>query len=347
MKIKTCQLVSLLLFSIGLSVQGNDAALFSNHNAQFTVTADPLIKRYINALYRGACDADQIYLLTRPHALFCEQEKDKPPFYFGTGFVGPRFQVSETETGVCITYSTYLLIHEAHLDYLLEHPEVIVFDELHLDNEQINAELQSQKLMPLQPIYTRYLTAIPDDASIFVEVATSDYCKTPSSFVRNENAEGACYIISAFLGELLFRQAQQEHLLPGACDDMIYLCRIFNNPSHWITMRKDAIAFFDEHKNNPLNGSFLSDTQMKALFNDFLEKGLLAGLHDAYDMQIYVDISGFMTGAHKHTILVFKSEEEQQCCFIISSFLMHLLSKAQAKPLFAELSAAVIENSFA
>lgn len=85
---------------------------------------------------------------------------------------------------------------------------------------------------------------------------------------------------------------------------------------------------------------------MKALFHDFLEKGLFAGLCDAYDVQVYVDTSGFMTGANKHAMLVFKSAEDNSCCFIISSFLMHLLSKAQAKPLFTELSSAVIENSY-
>jgi hypothetical protein len=259
-----------------------------------------------------------------------------------TGFVLPRFHVSQEESGTCMTYATYFLMHEAYLTYLLEHSEAVIFEEQQKDTATIAADIESGMLRRVPPFITKPLTSLCGDADIFVTRHGLGYGKYPSVIVRNSNETGTQYIISPLLGEMLFERAQREVLMPGSCDDAVYLCRLFNNRSHWTTLTDEQEAYFNAHKNDLLNGGFLTDQQLALLLHNYLILGIFGGLYRSTGVELYVDISGFMTGNNNHAFLVCNTNAEKPC-FIISRFLVHLIAKNQVRPYFEKLAPIVAE----
>lgn len=68
------------------------------------------------------------------------------------------------------------------------------------------------------------------------------------------------------------------------------------------------------------------------IFKEFLKKGMFAGIYHQ-GCEIYVDISGFMVGNYRHALLVCNTDAEKPT-FIITPFLIHLISMHQAAPFF-------------
>src|SRR4029077_20606458 len=141
-------------------------------------------------------DGDSIYLLAQPSTLFVEYKDgtENKMNYMSTGFVCPRFQVSQEESGTCVTYATYFLMHETYLAYLLEHPEAVVFEEQQKDAATIVADIESGVLRRVPPFITKSLTPLCGDAEIFVARNRFGYGTYPSSIVRNSNETGTQYI---------------------------------------------------------------------------------------------------------------------------------------------------------
>jgi hypothetical protein len=310
---------------------------------QFHRSVDPVIKAYVHALYKGEFDNDPVYLLAKPSTLFLEYEDDaeNKMNYLGTGRVCPQFQVSQEESGTCMAYTTYFLMHETYLAYLLEHPEAVVFEEQQKDPATIAADIESGMLRQVPSFITKPLTSLCGDAEIFVARNSLGYGAYPSAIVRNSNEAGTQYIISPLLGEMLFERTQQEVLMPGSCDDAVYLCRLFNNRSHWTPLTDEQEAYFNAHKNER-NGGFLSNQQLALLLQDYFNLSVFGGLYRSTGVEIYVDTSGFMTGNNNHAFLVCNTNAEKPC-FIMSRFLVHLIAKNQVRPYFEKLAPIVAE----
>lgn len=328
-----------LIFSLIISTT---IGIRAAYDVQFLLADDLVIKQYVHELYEGALDADPIYILTQPSTLFFEGQDGQSTIYFSTGYVGPRFKVSEDQCGTYITYGTYFLLHELYLEYLLEHPEVVVFEDTDKEAAQIAKDLQTGKLSSISPVLVDYLVNICGDGEFFVERATHEYCTYPSTIVKKSNENGAQYIVSPLLGEMLFRRAQKDHFIAEAFDDIIYLSRVFNDRSHWTALTDEQETFFNVHKDDPVNGGFLSDMQVSILFQEFLKKGMFAGIYQR-GCDIYVDISGFMVGNYRHAILVCNTDSDKPT-FIMSPFLIHLISAHQAEPFFEKLTPVVAET---
>jgi hypothetical protein len=326
-----------------VAVVGSCSLFFQATEIQFHRSEDPVIKAYVSAIYKNELDSDPIYLLAQPSTLFVDYKDgtENKMNYMSTGSVCPRFQVSQEESGTCMTYATYFLMHEAYLAYLLEHSEAVIFEEQQKDAATIAADVESRMLHQMPPFITKYLAPLCGDAAIFVTRHGFGYGAYPSSIVRNNNETGTQYIISPLLGEMLFERAQREVLLPGSCDDTVYLCRLFNNRSHWTPLTEEQEAYFNAHKNER-NGGFLSDQQLALLLQDYLNLGVFGGLYRSTGVDLYVDISGFMTGHNNHALLVCNTNAEKPC-FIMSRFLIHLIAKNQVRPYFEKLAPIVAE----
>jgi hypothetical protein len=310
----------------------------------FTIPHDPIMQCYINTLYNNALTSRPIYVLQNNIGIFLESENNIDHTYLSTGSIQPKLQLSETETGICISYGTYLLIHEVYLEYLLKNPEAIVYDITHISTAQIEKDTASNRLELLNPLMAEHLTNIcGENAEIFVDHAMQDYCSHPSSIVKNSNESGTHYIISPLLGEIVFKQMQQKFFIPEAFEDSIYLCCIFNDRSHWIALDAEQISFFDTHKDIPGNGGFLNKEQVASFFQTQQWSGLLDGLIQEKEAQIYIDLSGFMSDNNRYAFIVYKTQAGD-LCFIINSYLMHLITKVKSKPFFVAITPTIVES---